>query len=298
MGDPLSTISGVLAVTTAAIQSTKFLIDTINGIKDAPKVVKEIGDDLQALKSVLEELFAAMKGPKPPVLRRGGVEGALKHCDQYCTAFGQLLSKWSNETTGDKMSLLTRLKVYFGEDKIEGFREKLRDTKLTLNLALGAATVLTIAQNPDMKDVKDGLLKTREATIVEGKVKAETELNTIEQCLERLPRAEPEKDKSDEEEIDKLNERRISKQLLINMSDEALAELVFARTGQEQTIKGTKATNAGFAYAGNRNAPAGWTGTRKQNISETTADGSGSVAFAGNSWGDVDIMDQRSRAEK
>lgn len=138
---PLSIAAGVLAVVTAAIQSTEYLINTINGIKDAPEVISNINEDLNALHIALKQLSGAIQNSQSKIVGSEGIRKALETCSRACDSFARLLSKWTEDTAGDKISLWTRIKVHFGEDRIAGFREQLRDTKLTLIVSLGTATV-------------------------------------------------------------------------------------------------------------------------------------------------------------
>lgn len=56
MTDPLSVSASMVAVTTAAIGTVKFLYTTIRDMKDVPPALENITSDLQAVELILQQL--------------------------------------------------------------------------------------------------------------------------------------------------------------------------------------------------------------------------------------------------
>jgi hypothetical protein len=56
IADPLSITASVVGIATAALQSTQFLVKTINNIKDAPGTIKDLsaipGEELNISKDI------------------------------------------------------------------------------------------------------------------------------------------------------------------------------------------------------------------------------------------------------
>lgn len=55
--DPLSVGAGAVAFVAIAVQSTKVIFDVISSIKDSPKHLRDVGRDLEQLRSILGQLL-------------------------------------------------------------------------------------------------------------------------------------------------------------------------------------------------------------------------------------------------
>jgi hypothetical protein len=56
MADPLSITASLLAITTAALQSTKSLYETVKRFKDRNKTLRRLQDELGVLTQILDSL--------------------------------------------------------------------------------------------------------------------------------------------------------------------------------------------------------------------------------------------------
>ena len=145
MTDPLSITASVVAITTAAIGSVKFLHTTIGDIKDVPTALGNIRSDLQAVEPVLQELRTGLESEDSQVLLIGDIRGAVENCNSACSAFQRSLDYWMRHATKYKTSWAEwtdRVKVgIFEQGTINVFKGRLNDCKSTLIVALSTSSV-------------------------------------------------------------------------------------------------------------------------------------------------------------
>ena len=61
MTDPFSIVAGVIAIATAAIQSSKVLFELMNDIKEAPAEIESVSRDVHAFYAIVFSLKATLK---------------------------------------------------------------------------------------------------------------------------------------------------------------------------------------------------------------------------------------------
>ncbi|KAL8792419.1 MAG: hypothetical protein Q9195_004952 [Heterodermia aff. obscurata] len=110
MVDPVNLTAAVLSITTAAIESVKFLYTTIGDIKDVLIALRNIRSDLQAVKPVLQKLLTELKR-------------------EESKAF------WTEWADRAKVSI-------FEQRTIKVFKKRLNDCKSTLNIVLNTFLVI------------------------------------------------------------------------------------------------------------------------------------------------------------
>ena len=145
MTDPLSITAAAIAITTATIQSVKFLYTTIGDIKDVPTALGDIRSDLQAVEPVLKDLLTQMESKDSPELRIDHIQGAVENCKSACSTFQKTLDHWRRHATKHKVSWAEwtdRVRVgMFEQGTIKVFRGRLNDCKNTLMVALSTSSV-------------------------------------------------------------------------------------------------------------------------------------------------------------
>jgi hypothetical protein len=94
--DPLSISASVVSITTAALQSARFLLKIIDDIKDAPCTIKDISADLRVVEPVLRELSANIQDDSSHFIQSSQVEAAIENCDRACKAFQSQVERWMN----------------------------------------------------------------------------------------------------------------------------------------------------------------------------------------------------------
>lgn len=142
MADPLSVAASVVSLAMAALQSVQFLVQTIDGVKGAPDVVKNVSADLRVIQSTLQSLLRAVQDDSSQVVLSEQIKDAIENCERACGTFRVQVEHWMKRTTQDKMFWVDRWKVgLFGLERVKAFRGQLSDCKGTLSVALSTATV-------------------------------------------------------------------------------------------------------------------------------------------------------------
>jgi hypothetical protein len=140
--DPLSTTASVVAITTAALQSTQFLVQTINNVKDAPATITNINADLRAIEFVLKDMNEKVQDSSSQIICSNQIGPAVENCDRACKAFQLQVEQWMKHSKTDKIFWISRWKIgLFGQERIKAFTRQLTVCKSTLNIALTTATL-------------------------------------------------------------------------------------------------------------------------------------------------------------
>ena len=140
--DPVSTIAAVLNMTTATLQSARFLTKTIDNVKDAPGTVRDINADLRAVLPALQNLKDALQDGSSHITLGDQIRSAVEKCDRACKAFQSQVDRWMKHSKEDKIFWMYRWKLgLFGQERIKTFKGQLGDCKGTLTVALSMATL-------------------------------------------------------------------------------------------------------------------------------------------------------------
>ncbi len=135
MADPLSITASVVAVVTAAIQSTKSLSATVKRYKDRDKTLNRLQHELEDLTTVLSSLKEAANPDKSiSTLLKGPVD----RCRQVCREFEDAMEKFSGKK---KTGLRDWTKMEFMRGDIHDFMDTLASYKSTIMVGLGTITM-------------------------------------------------------------------------------------------------------------------------------------------------------------
>lgn len=148
MSDPLSVTASVIGVATLAYQSCKALNDIISSFVDAPKTLRDMCRDLDALQSLLASLQVAVDGVPDASLSAdqraclAELKPPVQSCHISCDDFiGKLAKVTSHSEEGGRVNWLDRARLHFNEKDITSLKSRLGDCKQTLNVALGVVTL-------------------------------------------------------------------------------------------------------------------------------------------------------------
>ena len=150
MADPLSVTAGVVGIIVPALHGTRLLLNDLQELKDAPKTVKRLTDDVHSVHAALELL----KGVEDRDLKLLGErvakqsEATIRSCMQACNLFRADLQKWTRHIDG-KLAWLDRANVgFFKKDQVKAMSEQLQCCKLAINLIVGVATLWVAPVRP------------------------------------------------------------------------------------------------------------------------------------------------------
>ncbi len=148
MTDPLTVSAGIIAVVTIAYSSSKTLVETVKGIRDAPKTFQDLSTDLAALQEVLGLLGARLDsggqgGPfsEAQISCLEHLATPLRACSNACSEFKLKLDDVMCHSSDTHTSFRDRIKLRFQDKDITAFRFKLASYKLTLSIALEFASL-------------------------------------------------------------------------------------------------------------------------------------------------------------
>ena len=131
MADPLSISASVVALVTAAINSTKSLCVAVERYKKRDKTLKRLQGELEDVVGALTSLREAAD-LEDPILAL--LKGLLDRCSQLCQDFEDAMREF-NAKSG--LGLRDWAKMEFMRGDINDFIETLSGYKATINISLG-----------------------------------------------------------------------------------------------------------------------------------------------------------------
>jgi hypothetical protein len=144
MADPLSITASVVGIVVPALHATRLLLADLQELKDAPKTVKRLVEDVHSVDTALGLLKSIEE-------REWGLLGAdvaeqskttISSSTQACNLFRDDLQKWTRHSEDGKLAWLDRANVgFFKKDQVKAMSEQLQSCKLAINLTVGVATL-------------------------------------------------------------------------------------------------------------------------------------------------------------
>lgn len=142
MADPLSIAASALAVVTAAIQSTKSLVDTVKRFKDRDKTLRRLQAELEDLTNILDALAHVTSTEKSMLAL---LEDPLNRCSQICCEFERSMKVFSERS---KIGFRDWAKLEFMRGDINDFIDTIAGYKSTISVGLGTITMLVAILYP------------------------------------------------------------------------------------------------------------------------------------------------------
>ncbi|KAE8373861.1 hypothetical protein BDV26DRAFT_271021 [Aspergillus bertholletiae] len=143
MADPLSIAASALAVITAAIQSTRTLVETVNRFKDRDKTLRRLQTELEDLTSILNALAEVTRTEKSMLAL---LRDPINRCSQVCDEFDRSMKAFSEKS---KIGFRDWAKMEFRRGDINEFIDTIAGYKSTISVGLGTITMQTtkVSQN-------------------------------------------------------------------------------------------------------------------------------------------------------
>ncbi|KAJ6016358.1 hypothetical protein N7540_010949 [Penicillium herquei] len=142
MADPLSITASLLAVITAAVQSTNALRETITSFKDRDKTLARLQNELHDLVTILNSLEKLVNTEASMLsLLKGPIERCTLMCQEFQRSMGTFVRK-------SKSSFRDWTKMEFMKGDIHEFMDTISEYKSTISVGLGTLTIqnATISQ--------------------------------------------------------------------------------------------------------------------------------------------------------
>ncbi|KAL2138785.1 hypothetical protein VTI28DRAFT_6239 [Corynascus sepedonium] len=176
--DPLSISASILAVVTAAIQSTKSLSATVKRYKDRDKTLNRLQHELEDLITVLDSLKAAADSDKAVSTL---LKSPLTRCSQICREFEDAMKKFSGKT---KTGLRDWTKMEFMRGDIHDFMDILASCKSTIMVGLGIITMHHSKLSHEVLERYSEMIKDTAYDLQVRLQRIEASLGVEKQCLE------------------------------------------------------------------------------------------------------------------
>jgi hypothetical protein len=134
MADPISLASGLLALATFALESSKSLYQAVESFQNNRRTIRELREELEALDGVLQSLHQAAANSKDDLT---GLKLPLFRCGKTCKEFEDVIIKCTAHSAGSRTSFRDWAKLMYMGDDIVGFKNMLAGYKSTISIALG-----------------------------------------------------------------------------------------------------------------------------------------------------------------
>lgn len=131
----MSITASLLAVITAAVQSTKALRETIIRFKDRDKTLSRLQNELQDLGTILDSLQQVI-GTEASMLAL--LQGPIERCTQVCREFEQSMETFDRKS---KTGFRDWTKMEFMRGDINEFIDTISGYKSTISVGLGTVNM-------------------------------------------------------------------------------------------------------------------------------------------------------------
>ncbi|KAJ5640302.1 uncharacterized protein N7484_008164 [Penicillium longicatenatum] len=135
MADPLSITTSLLAVITAAVQSTNKLHETIRRFKDRDKTLARLQNEIYDLVSILNSLETLID---TEVSIMSLLKGPIERCTHICREFEQSMETFARKS---KTGFRDWTKMEFMRGDIHEFMDTISEYKSTISVGLGTFTI-------------------------------------------------------------------------------------------------------------------------------------------------------------
>src|ERR1700744_2300227 len=138
MADPLSLASGVLALTTFGIQSTKTLYDVVDSLRNNGRNIRDLKQELESLEGVLQSLQDVQSDEQVDL---SALKLPLLRCGQACRDFANIIKECTARSSGGRASFRDWILLTYRGKDIAGFRNIIAAYKSTITIALADANM-------------------------------------------------------------------------------------------------------------------------------------------------------------
>lgn len=133
MSDPISAAAGILALITFGVQATSSLFQTIKDFKRATSTVRQLSEELDALRTVLQSLKETIEETDSDFV---DLKIPLSQCAKACQNFESLIARNAGISARAKATFQDWAKLKYHGDDINGFKETIAGYKATISIAL------------------------------------------------------------------------------------------------------------------------------------------------------------------
>ncbi|KAL9580856.1 MAG: hypothetical protein Q9212_004239 [Teloschistes hypoglaucus] len=249
MAEPFSIAAGVVGVAVPALQGLKFLLDDLQKLKDAPKTVRRLEEDVRSVELALSTLQAVEDREWQSLGMTIAEESkaTISTCTKACDQFRANLQHWTRHSEDGKLALKDRASVgFFKQGQIKAMSAQLGNCKLTVNSVVSIAT-FSIRHTRITEEIKK-TISTKQSEIVSAITRADKQLIILENNLEELSLSNSGEDpeeaaaESTQSKTEALQQQFEEERRALNASRKVLEELL-SKSTEEAIAKATAAKN-------------------------------------------------------
>lgn len=144
MAEALGVAASVVGVVVPALHGTRLLLDDLQKIKDAPKAVKRLEDDVRSVETALATLKTVedREWNALGTLIADQSKTTISSCTQACSLFRTDLQRWTIHSEDGKLEWRDRAKVGFlKQGQMKAMSEQLQNCKLSITNVVSIATL-------------------------------------------------------------------------------------------------------------------------------------------------------------
>jgi len=260
MPDPLSITASVVGIIGPALHGTRLLLQDLQQLKDAPKTVKRLVEDVQSVNTTLE-LLQSVEEREWDLLGAGIAEQSkttISSSTQACNIFRSDLQKWTRHSEDGKLAWLDRANIgFFKKEQVKAISEQLQSCKLAINLIVGVATLYSSVHNTHLTEEIKKTIAIKQDEVKGAMTTADKRLIVLENKVEEINLSDddeevatPAEGKTEalrqlEEELKGVQEsQKLLNELLSKSQEGAVAKAAGSQSGSTTVTFG--AQNLGF----------------------------------------------------
>ncbi|KAM0560092.1 hypothetical protein ACHAPJ_004052 [Fusarium lateritium] len=144
--------ASTLAFVLLALKSAKVIHESLSSIKDAPKAVRELVEDIQILQLVLGRMSHCTL-QNAPTSTLASLDETLQNCTLELSSIESRLARFSNSSPNNRSSRLYKgVLAYVKKEDLENARSRIRDKSTQMNLYLGLIQAQSISDTSSKID--------------------------------------------------------------------------------------------------------------------------------------------------
>lgn len=144
MTDPFSIAAGAVGIIVPALHVTRLLLEDLHELKDAPKTVKRLTEDVRSVDTALK-LLQAVENREWDILGASIADHSkttISSCIQECELFSNNVKRWTTHSEDGKLEWRDRASMgFFKQAQIKAMSEQISNCTLTINSVVGIATL-------------------------------------------------------------------------------------------------------------------------------------------------------------
>ena len=147
MADGISLAASIIALASFAYKSTTSLYGLLVELRDAPKTLQFLNDDVCTVQYLLKSLQTVMEDSSDDDFSDGIAtclgesKPILTECGRACDEIAEKIRAIMSNSDVTRVSTRDRFKLQFEERTLAGFRCRIGNYKATLNIALSLASL-------------------------------------------------------------------------------------------------------------------------------------------------------------